>query len=50
MGRRIVCGDIHGAHLALLQCLERSNFDFENDTLILIGDVVDGWPYVYVFV
>ena len=47
MGRRIVCGDIHGAHLALLQCLERSNFDFENDTLILIGDVVDGWPYVY---
>lgn len=47
MARRIVCGDIHGAHLALIQCFERSNFDFENDTLILIGDIVDGWPYVH---
>lgn len=37
-------GDIHGAHKALLQCLERSNFDYENDELIVLGDVVDGWP------
>ena len=47
MGRRIVCGDIHGANLALEQCFERSKFDFENDTLIPIGDIVDGWSYVY---
>lgn len=43
MGRTIVCGDIHGAHKALLQCLDRSNFDNNNDTLIQIGDVIDGW-------
>ncbi len=47
MSRVIVCGDIHGAHKALLQCLERSNFDYENDTLIQLGDVVDGWNEVY---
>lgn len=47
MGRRIVVGDIHGAHLAFLQCLERCKFDNENDQLILIGDIVDGWAYVY---
>ena len=46
MGRVIVCGDIHGCYLGLLQCLERSNFDKENDTLISIGDVADGWPQV----
>lgn len=45
---RIFCmGDIHGAHKALVQCLERSSFDKENDTLIQLGDVVDGWSQVY---
>ena len=24
-------GDIHGAYKALLQCLKRSRFDYEND-------------------
>lgn len=47
MGRRIVCGDIHGAHLALEQCFERSNFNFDEDELIQIGDICDGWAYVY---
>lgn len=47
MSRVLVMGDLHGAHLALQQCLERSEFDKENDTLIQLGDVVDGWPYVY---
>lgn len=42
MGRILVMGDIHGAHKALLQCLERSEFK-EDDTLIQLGDVVDGW-------
>jgi len=35
-------GDIHGNYKALMQCLERSGFDYEKDTLIQLGDVVDG--------
>jgi len=42
-----VIGDIHGAAKALKQVLERSNFDYENDTLIQLGDVADGWSEVY---
>jgi serine/threonine protein phosphatase 1 len=44
MSRTFVMGDIHGAYRALKQCLERSAFDYENDTLICLGDVCDGWP------
>lgn len=44
MSRTFVIGDIHGAHRALLQCLERAAFDRHNDTLICLGDVADGWP------
>lgn len=44
MPRTFVMGDIHGAYQALKQCLERSAFDYENDTLICLGDVCDGWP------
>lgn len=42
--KTFVIGDIHGAHKALVQVLERSGFDYENDTLITLGDIVDGWP------
>ena len=42
--RVFVIGDIHGAYRALRQCLERSAFDYENDRLICLGDVCDGWP------
>ncbi|MEQ8925643.1 MAG: metallophosphoesterase [Fulvivirga sp.] len=42
--RKFVIGDIHGANIALEQCLERSAFDFANDLLISIGDICDGWP------
>jgi serine/threonine protein phosphatase 1 len=42
--RTFVMGDIHGAYRALVQCLERSSFDFDNDKLIFLGDVADGWP------
>jgi serine/threonine protein phosphatase 1 len=42
--RRFVIGDIHGANKALIQCLQRSNFDKKNDLLIVLGDVSDGWP------
>ena len=37
-------GDIHGAYRALRQCLQRAQFDDENDHLICLGDVCDGWP------
>ncbi len=45
--RTFVMGDIHGAYKALQQCLERSSLDYENDQLIQLGDVVDGYPEVY---
>lgn len=44
--RRFVVGDIHGAHLALLQVLERCGFDRTEDLLIVLGDICDGWPHV----
>ena len=43
---KFVIGDIHGGYKALLQCLERSEFNKEEDLLIEIGDVADGWPEV----
>ena len=43
MNKIYVIGDIHGAYKALKQVLERSNFDYENDTLIQLGDIVDGY-------
>ncbi len=45
--RTFVMGDPHGAHIPLQQCLERSGFDKENDLLITLGDICDGWPFVY---
>ena len=44
MPKTFVIGDIHGAYRALLQCLDRSGFDYETDHLISLGDVCDGWP------
>lgn len=45
--RTLVIGDVHGSHKALIQVLERSKFDYENDQLITLGDIVDGWSDVY---
>jgi serine/threonine protein phosphatase 1 len=42
--KEFVVGDIHGAYKALEQCLKRSGFDYENDVLIQLGDIVDGYP------
>ncbi len=42
-----VMGDIHGAYRALVQCLERCEFDYENDKLIQLGDITDSFPEVY---
>ena len=44
--KTFVIGDMHGGHKALVQVLERAKFDYENDTLISLGDVADGWPDV----
>lgn len=40
--RTLVIGDIHGNYKGLMQALERANFDNDKDTLISLGDVVDG--------
>lgn len=45
--RTLVMGDIHGGYKALLQCLKRSSFDYEQDTLIQLGDIADSYPEVY---
>lgn len=47
MGKLFVIGDIHGGYKALMQCLQRSKFDYEKDTLIQLGDITDGWSEVY---
>lgn len=44
--RVFVIGDVHGAYKALVQCLERSEFDKENDLLITLGDIVDSFEEV----
>ncbi|GAA4278664.1 metallophosphoesterase family protein [Aquimarina mytili] len=40
--RTLVIGDIHGGHKALLQVLDRAGVT-QDDTLIFLGDYVDGW-------
>ena len=42
-GRTLVFGDAHGGYKALLQVLERCNFNNKIDKLIGLGDVADGW-------
>lgn len=42
MSRTLVIGDIHGGLKALKQILERAEV-VPNDTLIFLGDYVDGW-------
>lgn len=42
--KKFAIGDIHWWHKSLVQCLERSWFDYENDQLISLWDIVDGWP------
>jgi serine/threonine protein phosphatase 1 len=42
--RTITIGDIHGEYVKLKSLLSLCNFDYENDTLIQLGDVVDRGP------
>lgn len=46
MSKTFVIGDVHGSHKALVQVLERSGFNNEEDTLISLGDIADGWHEV----
>lgn len=44
--RRFVLGDVHGNYKGLLQALERASFDHNEDQLIFLGDVADGYSQV----
>ena len=41
MSRVFVTSDTHGCALRLVDCLAQAGFDYQNDTLIHLGDVVD---------
>ena len=46
--KRTLCiGDIHGGYKALLQVLEKAKFNPDEDRLISLGDICDGWPQTY---
>ena len=42
MKRTLAIGDIHGGFKALEEVLDKAQVT-ENDTLIFLGDYVDGW-------
>jgi len=44
MSRILVIGDIHGRYSALIDVLDQAEFDYNNDTLVVLGDIVDGGP------
>lgn len=44
--KKFVLGDVHGNYKGLLQVLERSGFDYNEDQLIFLGDVADGYSQV----
>ena len=45
--RRFVIGDIHGRFEALKEVLKKAKFDYSQDKLIVLGDVVDGGYNIY---
>jgi len=45
--KRYVVGDIHGNFKALKEVLTKSKFNYDNDMLIVIGDIVDGYNDSY---
>ena len=42
--RKFVIGDIHSHYDEMMELFEMVNFDFNNDTLISLGDLVDRGP------
>jgi len=45
--KRYVIGDIHGRYKALIEVLQKANFDYNTDKLIVLGDIVDGGTKTY---
>lgn len=45
--RIFTLGDIHGELNKLKSCLEKVSFDYDNDVLIQLGDIVDRGPDSY---
>jgi len=45
--RTLALGDTHGGYRALLQVFKRAKLDYDNDKLIFLGDVSDGWTESY---
>lgn len=41
-----VLGDVHGRAPALIEVLDKCDFNKTHDTLIVLGDIVDGYPWV----
>ncbi len=48
--KTFVIGDIHGRYKALIDVLTKSGFDYDNDELIVLGDVVDGGRDTYLVI
>ena len=47
MGRRLIFGDLHGSYKALMEVLEKADFNPSEDTLYSVGDIADGYPGLY---
>lgn len=43
-GRLFAVGDIHGCHTMLMQQLQDLQFDFKQDLLVSVGDIIDRGP------
>lgn len=41
MSKKYVMGDLHGRYNSLISLLKKVDFDYENDTLIQLGDIFD---------
>ncbi len=41
--RKFILGDLHSSYKALKQVLNKVNFDYENDKLIFLGDLMDSY-------
>ena len=48
--RTFIMGDCHGEYDKLMDCLQAVNFDYNNDKLIQLGDLVDHGPDSYLVV
>lgn len=49
-GRVFVMADVHGEYQKMMSCLKQVNFDYELDSLIQLGDIVDRGPDSYLCV